>query len=117
METIYEARAGVNGVNRCVSANSAAGGARRGLDVFGSAQEAKLGIPVHSARVASEIEPGRLQSEAAPLRLGKVAPYQNMSLRANRIWREVVAVPVMTPAEGLMLFPVKTTAFGSAKFE
>lgn len=65
------------------------------------------------ARVASEIEPGRLQSEAAPLRLGRVAPYQNMSLSANRIWREVVAVPVTTPAEGLMLFPAKTTAFGS----
>ena len=49
METIYEARAGVNGVNRCVSANSAAGGARRGVDVCQNAQEAKLEIPVHSA--------------------------------------------------------------------
>jgi hypothetical protein len=39
-----------------------------------------------------------------------------MSLSANWIWREVVAVPVMTPAEGLMLLPMKTTAFGSAKF-
>jgi len=69
------------------------------------------------APLASETEPGRLQSEAVPLRLGRVAPYQNMSFSANWIWREVVAVPVMTPAEGLMLFPVKITAFGSAKFE
>jgi hypothetical protein len=40
-----------------------------------------------------------------------------MSFSANWIWREVVAVAVMTPAEGLMLLPAKTTAFGSAKFE
>jgi hypothetical protein len=49
------------------------------------------------APLASETEPGRLQSEAVPRR---VAPYQNMSWSANWIWREVVAVPVMIPAEG-----------------
>jgi hypothetical protein len=45
-----------------------------------------------------------------------IAPYQNMSFSANWIWREVVAVPVMSPAEELMLFPENTTAFGSEKF-
>jgi len=36
-----------------------------------------------------------------------------MSFSANWIWREVVAVPLMTPAEELMVLPENTTAFGS----
>ena len=40
-----------------------------------------------------------------------------MSLSANWIWRENVAVPGMTPAEELILFCVKITALGSKKFE
>ena len=40
---------------------------------------------------------------------------QNMSFSANCTCREEVAVVLMTPAEALMVFPVKTTAFGSEK--
>ena len=41
---------------------------------------------------------------------------QNISFSANWIWRELVAVVVMTPAEELMLVPEKTVLVGEPKF-
>ena len=56
VETIYEARARVKGVNRCVRA-SANRTRPQGLGcIIGSAQEAELEILVHNARNAIFVE-------------------------------------------------------------
>src|ERR1041384_6515780 len=53
---------------------------------------------------------GKTGAHRAPLQL-----FQNISLSANWIWRDVVEVCVMTPADELYWPPEKMTSFGYPK--